>query len=81
MIIPIGLSGFMSSLVAPDRKVGGYVFIGLLVVVEFFNIREAIADWPIHLIIWRVVVDGFMVHGALTAASSPKDFKDIKLEA
>lgn len=73
--IPFGLAGFMSALVAPNRRVGGLVFVGLVVFGELLKIREFVADWPGHLIFWRVVADLLMIHGALTAAASPKDFK------
>lgn len=74
-VVPIGLAGALSVAVSPNRKVGGYIFIGLLVLGEILKVREMVADWPGHLIFWRVVADAVMIHGALSIAVVPKEMK------
>lgn len=74
---PIGMAGALSVFVAPNRKVGGYAFVMFVVLGELFKIREMLADWPGHLIFWRVVADAVMVHGALSIAVVPKELKII----
>lgn len=74
-VVPIGMAGALSVAVSPNRKIGGYLFVGLLVLGELFKIREFVADWPGHLIFWRVVADAVMIHGALSIAVVPKEMK------
>jgi hypothetical protein len=72
-VVPIGMAGALSVAVSPNRKIGGYLFVGLLVLGELLKIREFVADWSGHLIFWRVVADAVMIHGALSIAVVPKE--------
>ena len=74
-VVPIGLAGALSVAVSPNRKVGGYIFIGLLVLGELLKVREMIADWPRHVVIWRLVADAVMIHGAWSIAKVPKEMR------
>lgn len=65
----------MSALVAPNRKVGGYLFAGLVILGELFEAPKMITDWPGFLIFWRVVADVIMISTALKVAASSKDLK------